>query len=331
MKRTLTLILALLMTVSLAACGGGTTTVVKKEPDNSFADKQEEQPLSLEQKNSVENYIDFTLVKIQTSKKIEAAMSGGLYYENSNTGETYIDVILEVTNTGTEAISSEDVITAIAVNASGSEYTNTLYVVETDSNSNVSQYESIAPLSAVRLHCGISVPENETELTIKLNINGSVYACDYKLGETLANTIPLAVGQSVEDEDYASIQLQSVEYTSDLLPSNTSSYYTHYEVDNADNIYLVTKFDVTNYQGTAKQQDSFVSVKAVYMDKYTYTGFVVVEDTDGEGFGRYESIDPLSTRHLFVLIEVPKVVMDKPAELSITFNGKEYSYTHSAA
>lgn len=66
------------------------------------------------------------------------------------------------------------------------------------------------------------------------------------------------------------------------------------------------------------------------MDKYIYTGFVVAEDTDGAGFGRYEDITPLSTRHLFVLIEVPKVVMDKSAELLIMFNGGEYAYTYTA-
>ena len=43
-----------------------------------------------------------------------------------------------------------------------------------------------------------------------------------------------------------------------------------------------------------------------YMDKYHYDGFVVVEDEDGRGFDTYEDITPLSTRHFYYLIEVPK-------------------------
>lgn len=315
------------MLLPLCACGGGSDGT----SGGDVAQPAGAQTLALDQPNSVADRLDFTLVKIQTTNKIEASMSGGGYYENSAAGETYIDVVLDMTNRGTETVNSDDVLTAVAVNSSGTEFPCHLYAVETDQNSSISSYENIAPLATVRFHCGISVPESETALTIKLNINGEEYGCAYNMGDKVATVTPLPVGQSIDDEVFAKLQFQGVEYTGDLLPSNTSKSYSHYEVDSPDNVCLVAKFDVTNYQETAKEEDAFVSVKAVYMDKYTYTGFAVVEDTDGAGFGRYEDIDPLTTRHLFVLIEVPKVVTDKPADLQIYFNGTEYTYTHTAA
>lgn len=336
-KRLLALLLTATLCWSLTACGdsnGGYTVVEKK--DASTSDKQQEQQmppkdLALEQVNSIADYLDFTLVKIQTSPKIEASMSGGFFYENDTSGETYVDIVLDITNTGTQALQTEDILTASATNAAGAQYSCDLYAIETGNNSNISTYEEIAPLSTARFHCGISVPESETALTLQLKIKDETYRCDYTMGETLANLLTLNIGQTIEETDYATMQLFEVGYTADLLPSNTSGAYTHYPVENPDNVYLVATLDVTNYQGTAQDIDTFVSVKAVYRDKYTYTGFVITEDDDKNGFRSNEDISPLSTRRLFYLIEVPKTVMEESATLHITFRNKEYTYCYTPA
>lgn len=136
----------------------------------------------------------------------------------------------------------------------------------------------------------------------------------------------LQVGSVLESDDFAKIIFNGIEYTQDVLPSNTSGSYRHYEIDNKDNTYLVVKMDITNYQDTSKRCDTFVGVKAEYMDKYTYTGFVVVQDSDEKGFSAYESISPLSEREFYYLIEVPKSVIENELEVKISFDGKEYSY-----
>ena len=147
------------------------------------------------------------------------------------------------------------------------------------------------------------------------------------MSSQLVEKEPLTIGQPIEAPDYATLQLQNVVYTDEPLPSDTSSTYTYYEVDNTSSTYLAVYFNITNLQNTAKDADSFVSVKAVYQDKYTYTGFVVTEDTDGRGFRSYADLDPLTERTVILLIEVPKTVTDNPAELDIRFNGTNYSYT----
>lgn len=329
MRKILSTILVMALCLSLCACGSSSSS-----NDNSGAGEQggvkEEKAttLLLDNANQVENYADFTLFKVQTTKEVRASLDGvGLYYENQNSGETYVDIILDITNKGASTISSDDIVVASAENASGTKYNSCLYVVETNNGTSVSQYENINPLTTVRLHCAISVPETETALTLKLNVNGKNYEYGYSMGKVESSAKALVVGTPIEEADFANMTFTGITYTDDLLPKNTSGAYRHYAVENASNTYLVVKFDITNLQSSDKDCDSFVGVKATYMDKYTYTGFVVVEDEDEKGFSSYEDISPLSTRHFYYLIEIPKTVTENDVTITVSFNGKEYVYT----
>lgn len=324
MKKILSFLLTSIMCMSLCACGGNTNA----NNDSSVSETEpKEAELVLATQNTVADYADFTLFKVVTGKKVTASIAGGTYYENNNSGETYVDIILDLTNISTETISSEDVVTASAFNSNGTEYTNCLYAIETNNATYLSQYENISPLSTVRLHCAISVPEIETDLTLKLMVKDKEYIYSYSLGEVASSAKEIKVGESVEEADYATLMFNGIEYTDDLLPSNTSGFYSHYNIDNASDTYLVVKFDVTNYMSSDRDCENFVGITALYLDKYTYTGFVVVEDDDGRGFSSYENISPLSTRHFYYLIEVPKTVVENDVTLTISFNGKEYTYT----
>lgn len=332
MRRFSCIALFLTLTLCLSGCGSGKTVVVKdsadKAPPESLADSasKEAAPLELDQKNTVADWADFTLAKVETTNRIEGSLTGGTYYENENQGETYIDVVIDITNTTSGEMRSDDIITLTAVSSSGTEYEGTLNAVETDGGKYVSAFEPLKPLATVRMHCAVSVPDGEDTFTLTLQAGESAFTCDYTLGETLVHATPLTVGTKLESDEYAEIVFQGASYTDDLLPSNTSGFYTHYAVDSPDSTYLAVRLDITNLQSTAKEADTFVGTRACFMEKYTYTGFLVVEDTDGTGFSAYESIAPLATRHAVVLIEVPKTVMNEPAVVTVNFNGQEYTY-----
>lgn len=323
MKKKILAILTVVLCLVLSSCSGttgneGNTEENKKENSSSA--------LTIGTENKIENYVDFSLVKVETTKKISAPMAS-LYYEISDVGMTYVDVILDVTNTSTADIISDDIAEAWAVGANGSEYRSVFYALENSSGTDISQYENLAPLTKAKLHCGIKVSETETNVTIKLRINGNEYLYDYALGKAVSNAKMISIGESIEATDYATMVFNGIEYTDDLLPSNTSSSYRHYEVDDPASTYLVVKYDITNYQSTSKDIDTFVGAKATFMEKYTYTGFVVVEETDGTGFDSYANIDPLTTRHFYYLIEVPDTVAGNAVSIELTFNGKEYIYS----
>lgn len=318
MKKIFYLLMVMCLSVSLVACGGN------DESGNNDTPKQNE--LTVGEENTVGETASFKLFKINTTKKIEATMGSNLYYDNDNQGQTYVDVVLDYTNNSEESVNSEDLCVMTATTNSGEIYHASLFAVETNDYTYVSTYEEIQPLATARVHCAVSVPEDTESVKITLTIDGSKYCYDYTLSKTVKEENPIALGDLIGNEDYATVKFSKVEYTKKLLPSNTSDWYSYHEVDNNDNSFLAVKFEITNYLGNSKEADTFVSVKAKYMDKYTYTGFMVVEDTDQQGFSSYEDIDPLTTRTAYYLIEVPDTVLEKNFELTIAFNAEEYSY-----
>lgn len=319
MKRILTLLLVMCISFSLCACG---------EKDNGPEKPAiQEEELSLGTLNSIPEHADFTLFKVTTTEKVTASMDDAIYYENPNDGEVYVDIIFDLLNTGTESVRCDEFLTVVASNADGIEYGEVLYAVETDGATCMSQYENIQPLSEARLHCAVSVPETETGLSIKVQAQDRVYTFDYILGNTIRNTITLTEGQTIEAEDFAVMKFQGIEYTDKVIPSDVSGIHTYYQIDDTNNTYLVIKFDVTNYQNTAKACDTFFAINALYMDKYEYTGFIAVEDADGAGFSSYDDIEPLDERSVYCIIEVPKRIIENEVELTISFDGKEYVYT----
>ncbi len=352
MKKFLALLIALIMCMVLCACGGNSDTADayadskdneknnsvdedkdnkddddKADADKNDADKDEvpvakDGVLSLNKRYSVKDYADFKMIKVQTSDRIESPF-GNSYYSCPE-GNQYVDIILEVTNTRTVNIDTDEFAIIKATGSTGIEYTSSFFGVETSDR--IDKYTNIIPLATAKLHCAVSVPLSETAVNITLTVNENVFTLKYKINDVISYAETLTVNQTIENKDYADLKFKGIEYTDDLLPSNTSGVYSHYDIDDVSNTYLVAKFDITSYLATSKDCDEFISVKAKYMNKYTYSGFVVMEDTDGKGFSSYDSIDPLSTRSLYYLIEIPKTVMENEVELTIYFNGTDYIF-----
>lgn len=314
MKKIITLFLIAFLSLGLTACG-----------DSGSSSNE----LTLNTPNSVENYADFELVKIQTTDTVRASLGNSGGYTSFVDGNVYVDIILDYTNTSTESLSCDEAITIKAKGASGTEYEDFLYAVETDNLTSIETYANLIPQSTARLHCAIAVPQTETEVNVTLNVNGSAYTCNYKLSDTISNITPINVGETIEIEDFAKMTFKGVSYTDDVLPSMAGNGgYTHYQIDNSSNTYLVAQFDITNYQSSQRDAETFLSTKAKFMEKYNYTGYVVVEDEDGKGFSSWEDIDPLTTRSFYCLIEIPKTVAESDLELTINFGGQEYIYNN---
>ena len=320
----------------LTACGGparsGTTVIEKRQPDAQTEQAAAQaQALTLGTENQAPEYAKFTLFRIEMTDALQASMANSGTLSPDQTDETYIDVVLDYTNMTSAAIVSDDLLTLTADCTDGTQYKADVYAIETDGGTQLFSYEEAAPLTQVRLHCAVPVPKTLTgSVTLTLDVNGARYTYAYQIGDRIDNAQALAVGQTIEAKDFAALTWQGLSYTDDLLPPNTSGVFTHYQVDSPDNTYLAARFDVTNYQSTEKDCDTFVGVKAVYQDKYTYTGFPVLQDADGTGFGQ-DSIMPLSTRTLYVLIEVPKSVAQEPVVLTMSFDGGAYTYTYDPA
>lgn len=320
MKKWTAILLTLCLCFSFCACD-------KSEDEAENAPKTGRE-LPFGETVSVENYAEFRLRKIQTVEKLTGSMQGFLYYENEDPNDTYVDMIFDWTNTGNEAVNSQDLLEATATGADDAKYKKCMYAVESSDYSNLNQYFDINPGSKVRLHCAISVPKSETDLTIKLKIDGKNYTMDYTVGTTLRDAKEIKAGDTLNALDYAEMMLCSVSYADEVLPSDTSGYYSSYKISDSANTYLVVNMDIVNYMSSAASLEDFVDIRVCYMDKYQYTGFIVAQDEDGTGFSySFEQILPLTKRSCYYLIEVPKSVTENPATITFFFAGEEYTYS----
>lgn len=321
MKKLLALLLAAALAVSLSAC-------VPEEPEEE-PELPEAAALELNTPYRVPDYADFSLVSITTTGRVQASMGGG-YYE-SDDGTPYVDVVLDVVNTGTAALDCQDFLVLTAVTPDGIEYPGSLYCAENENMTGISAAESIPPRACVRFHAAAAVPVSVKDLTLLLDVGGTLFSCQYQTGSEVKHTIELQPGGVVENKDYASLEFAGYEFTEDLLPSDTSHAYRHFQVENPESVYLVLQYNVTNFQSSEKDIDTFLNVRAVFDGKYPYDGFMIREDDDGRGFSSYAGIAPLAAAKLFYLIEVPKTAADQPFTVSAVFDRQEYVFSSRTA
>ena len=126
--------------------------------------------------------------------------------------------------------------------------------------------------------------------------------------------------------DYIEIKINSVELTYDVVPDDTSGFYTHYPADTG-NVYIAVDASVTNKAKQNLECDKIGKIIADYNNGYTYSGFIVVKDSNtGFTYANITDIDPLETKSIKWLIECPEEVetSSNPLFLEFTINGGKY-------
>ena len=142
MKKLLAIFLSTVLCLSLWACGSTPAPGQQQQADAELPTIA----MTLGDKNVIADYASFTLFKISNGKKATATIGGGLYYENDNAGETYVDVILDWTNLSANAVSSEDIMTITATNSAGATFSG-FTAVETNNGTYLTRYEKLSALS----------------------------------------------------------------------------------------------------------------------------------------------------------------------------------------
>lgn len=129
--------------------------------------------------------------------------------------------------------------------------------------------------------------------------------------------------------EYLEYTFTNIELSYEVLPSDTSGFYTKYTPD-AGNVYIDVAISVKNTAKSNISCDDVISMKADYNDGYTYKGFTAVEDgSTGFTYSSITSIKPLETRELRYLIKCPVEVeeTDNPLFLTTKLGDTDYIYT----
>lgn len=128
---------------------------------------------------------------------------------------------------------------------------------------------------------------------------------------------PISIGESIVTDD-VEITINKAELSYDVLPDNTSGFYTHYEADSG-NVYIHLDVDVKNLGKQNLGCDDILTATADYNGGYTYSSFAVPEDS-GTGFtyANITSIKPLETLGVHYLFKCPQEVEESTNSLFIT-------------
>ena len=140
---------------------------------------------------------------------------------------------------------------------------------------------------------------------------------------------PIDLGNSVEGNGF-NFKLKSVSLTYKVIPDNPPDFYNYYEAK-AGKIYIKIDAEIKNTSKVSLECDEIYTVTADYNDGYTYSGFAVADDHDGDfTYANITRIDPLETLGVHYLIECPEEVKNNSsAKLSLDIvldGGNKYKY-----
>lgn len=144
-----------------------------------------------------------------------------------------------------------------------------------------------------------------------------------RMEETLFN-----LGDTV-DESELNITFNTMEFSYDVLPKNISGFYTHYAAD-PGKVYFQASMTIKNNMKQNLPCDEIVTAELVYDGEYKYSGFTVVDSSDERTFdyANITSIDPLETRGIRVLFDLPQELetSSKSIKVKLTIGEKTFTY-----
>lgn len=128
--------------------------------------------------------------------------------------------------------------------------------------------------------------------------------------------VSITVGETITTSNME-FTINKVELTYDVLPDDTSGFYTHYEAD-AGNVYIHLDADVKNIGKQNLACDELIKTTADYNGGYTYFGQAVPEDSStGFTYANITNINPLETLGVHFLFKCPQEVEETTNPLFI--------------
>ncbi len=104
-----------------------------------------------------------------------------------------------------------------------------------------------------------------------------------------------------------------------INPPNTSGYYSYYEAKEDGHQYLEVKYNYKNLSENNVGADDVVTMTIKYDNKYEYTGFSVIEDSDSDfTYTNITNIAPLTTGKLHYLFDIPDEVANSSSSIVAT-------------
>jgi hypothetical protein len=196
--------------------------------------------------NKVPGICEYYLHEINVTPRIKPSIitKNSSYYDVKNSGNIYIDIILDVYSLSNEAKMTDDIITS-KIKINNNEYS-CFSLLESPDGSNLEKYGSIKPLETRNIHYIAEVPKADStgELEIILTINGKDFSNKFQLDNP--NTQP-DITQGLTEEEYYIIIKEAKQRQQDYIdsiddPKVKQSVQTPYAAAIAESTALYIKY-----------------------------------------------------------------------------------------
>lgn len=328
MKKTIALILAMLMCISLCACAtdGGSGKSTEKNKGEDYID------ISFKDTNVLPDTAELTFSYAFATDTLTPPITSGIYtYYQADSGKVFLVLAADVKNTSEKSVDVSSVFEA-SIKIGGEKIPASFYLIE-DGGSSISTYGDIDALSTAAVYIAFSVDSDAVDepftLTLKDN-DGNKYRGEFTLA-SMKSDDKVVLGKTISTDNFE-LTVNDVYFDAALYPPHASGYYHYFEAADGKT-YLIISCSVKNLKGTDLKYDSIAGVSCVYNEKYRYDSFVVIEEDGGadlNNFTNMYSISPLDSGNLYYLIEMPQEVETGSIVISIRVANECYTYSVSA-
>ncbi len=133
------------------------------------------------------------------------------------------------------------------------------------------------------------------------------------------NVIKLNLNETATKDNKYELTVIGNNFGKTILPPNTSGYYRYYEAKEDGHQYLEVKYNYKNLGESGVTADDIATMTIKYDNKYEYTGFSVIEDSDSDfTYANITDIAPLTTGKLHYLFDVPDEVVNGSGSIIAT-------------
>ncbi len=328
MKKTIALILAMLMCISLCACAtdGGSGKSTEKNKGEDYID------ISFKDTNVLPDTAELTFSYAFATDTLTPPITSGIYtYYQADSGKVFLVLAADVKNTSEKSVDVSSVFEA-SIKIGGEKIPASFYLIE-DGGSSISTYGDIDALSTAAVYIAFSVDSDAVDepftLTLKDN-DGNKYRGEFTLA-SMKSDDKVVLGKTISTDNFE-LTVNDVYFDAALYPPHASGYYHYFEAADGKT-YLIISCSVKNLKGTDLKYDSIAGVSCVYNEKYRYDSFLVIEEDGGadlNNFTNMYSISPLDSGNLYYLIEMPQEVETGSIVISIRVANECYTYSVSA-
>lgn len=358
MKKFLSLLLAALMLLSMAACGGATDSENKNNPgstENSGSVAVDKGLLTVDVTMAASFFEDMTAEEIKAEAEENGYSSctvnpdGSVTYTMTKAKhkEMLDDLKSGIEETIAGCLEGEDKVASFVSIEHADDYSRFDVCVDPAEYSlwdnlyalafylSGAYYQAFTGVASDKIDVVVNFIDNNTKEILDsgsyrnfISNTGTEDETDETVSS--ADATPIAVQQTISIPDVCEFYVDYSDITSRVMPPQPGDWYSYYGAEDGK-VYVDFCVAYKNLETTSVDADSVISAKLMYADKYEYTGFSMIEEDSRSDFtySNITSIAPLTTEYLHYLFEVPAEVETSGERVEIFFviGGNTYSYS----